>query len=202
MTTPNLDAIRHRWVAALAGYNMTIEYLKGADNKITDILSWVLQWLDPEAVTVLLNHAQTNNVPWAEANDPRVMAEHHKTEEEVILRAQQMARQDKRFWNLMNRDWVDTQMQDPVISQVIRWIRRPKTNKNTLDEFMKAKGVPEVDWQFYAQRQSDFILRDNLLFLNVTPANSMETMLVFIVPEKKQQATIDRCLVIKVETGP
>ena len=73
------------------------------------------------------------------------MAEHHKIEEEVILRAQQMVRQDKRFWNLMNRDWVDTQMQDLAISQVIKWIWRPKTNKSTLDEFMRAKGVPEVD---------------------------------------------------------
>ena len=54
MTTPNLDAIGHWWVATLAGYNMTIEYLKGANNKVVDILSWVPQWLDPEAVTVLL----------------------------------------------------------------------------------------------------------------------------------------------------
>ena len=121
------------------------------------------------------------------------MAEHHKVEEEVILRAQQMVRQDKRFRNLMNRDWVDTQMQDPVISQVIRWIQRPKTNKSTLDEFMRAKGVPEVDQRLYAQRQSDFILRDNLLFLNVTPANSTETMSVFVVPERKHQAAIDGC---------
>ena len=122
MTTPNLDVIGHWWVAALAGYNMTIEYLKGANNKVADILSWVPQWLDPEAVTVLLNHARTSDVPWAEVDDPRVMAEHQKIEEEVILWAQQMVRQDKRFRNLMNRDWVDTQMQDPVISQVIRWI--------------------------------------------------------------------------------
>ena len=55
MTTPNLDAIGHRWVAALAGYNMTIEYP---------------QWLDPEAVTILLNHARTSDVPRAEADDP------------------------------------------------------------------------------------------------------------------------------------
>ena len=155
MTTPNLDAIGHRWVAALAGYNMTIKYLKGADNKVADILSWVPQRSDPEVVTVFLNHARTSDVPWAEADDPRVMVEHHKVKEEVILRAQQMLRQDKHFRNLMNRDWVDTQMQDLVISQVIRWIQRPKTNKSTLDEFMRAKGVLEVDWWLYAQRQSD-----------------------------------------------
>ena len=193
MTTPNLDAIEHWWVATLAGYNMTIEYLKGADNKVADILSWVPQQLDLEAITVLLNHARTSDVPWAKADDPRVMAEHHKIKEEVILWAQQMIRQDKHFRNLMNRDWVDTQMQDPVISQVIRWIWRPKTNKNTLDEFMRAKEVLEVDQWFLPQRQSDFILRDNLLFLNVTPANSTETMSVFVVLERKHQSAIDGC---------
>ena len=41
MTTPNLDAIRHRWVAAMAGYNFEIEYVRGTDNKVTDTLSHV-----------------------------------------------------------------------------------------------------------------------------------------------------------------
>ena len=69
MTTPNLDAIGHWWVATLARYNMTIEYLKGADKKVADILSRVPQRLDPEAVTVLLNHARTSNIPRAEADN-------------------------------------------------------------------------------------------------------------------------------------
>ena len=109
-----------------------------------------------------------------------MMEEHQKIDQEVILWAHQMVRQDKCFQNLMNQDWVDTQMQDPVISKVIGWIQRPKMNKNTLDEFMKARGVLEVDRRFYAQRQSDFVLKDNLLFLNVTPANSTKS--VFVVP--------------------
>ena len=53
----------------------------------------------------------------------------------------------------MNWDWVDAQMQDPVISQVIGWIQQPKADKSTLYEFMRAKGMPKTDWQFYAQRQ-------------------------------------------------
>ena len=121
------------------------------------------------------------------------MAEHQKIDEEVILQAQQMVRHDKCFRNLMNWDWVDAQIQDPVISQVIGWIQWLKADKSTLDEFMRAKGMPETDRQFYAQRQSDFILRDNLLFLNVTLAKSTKTMLVFIVPERKRQAAIDGC---------
>ena len=53
LTTPNLDALGHRWVAALASYNMTIKYLKGSENKVADALSWIKTRLDPETVTEL-----------------------------------------------------------------------------------------------------------------------------------------------------
>ena len=39
LTTPNLDAIGHRWVATLASFDMSIEYLRGVDNKVADTLS-------------------------------------------------------------------------------------------------------------------------------------------------------------------
>ena len=39
MTTPNLDATGHWWVGSLANYNFKIEYLKGWDNLIADVLS-------------------------------------------------------------------------------------------------------------------------------------------------------------------
>ena len=123
MTAPNLGAIGHRLVAALAGYDMMIEYLKGSDNKVVDVLSSIPQCLDPETITMLLNHAQASNVPWAETDDPRVMEEHKKIDEDIILHAHQMVNHDKQFQNLMNQDWVQTQMQDPVISNVINWIR-------------------------------------------------------------------------------
>ena len=41
MTMPNLDAVGHRWVAAMAGYNFEIEYVCGMDNKVADTLSHV-----------------------------------------------------------------------------------------------------------------------------------------------------------------
>ena len=114
MTTPNLDAIGHWWVAAMAGYNMTIEYLKGTDNKVADLMSRVPEQLDPETVTILLNHARYSDVPRAEADDPQVMEEHQKIDEDVILRAHQLVKQDKHFRNLMNWNWVHSQMEDPV----------------------------------------------------------------------------------------
>ena len=39
MTTPNLDATRHRWVGALASYEFSLEYEKVSDNAAADALS-------------------------------------------------------------------------------------------------------------------------------------------------------------------
>ena len=156
----------------MAGYNMTIEYLKGTDNKVADLMSQVPEWLDLETVTVLLNHACNSDIPWAEADDPWVMEEHQRINKDVILRAHQLVKQDKHFRNLMNWNWVHSQMEDPVICLVIDWIWCPWANTNMLDEFMRTRSVPEVDQRYYAQRQKDFILKDNLLFLDITPSNS------------------------------
>ena len=84
LTTPNLDALGHRWVATLASYNMTIKNLKGSDNKEADALSWIETRLDPETVTELLNHAK-GGAPWAEAEDIRVIEEELRADQEVIL---------------------------------------------------------------------------------------------------------------------
>ena len=122
MTTPNLDATGHRWVATMAGYDMNIEYLKGIDNKVTDMMSRVPERLDLETVTVLLNHAQNSDVPQAETDDPWLMEEHQRISEDVVLRANQLVKLDKRFQNLMNRNWVLSQMNDPVLHYVVEWI--------------------------------------------------------------------------------
>ena len=96
MTMPNLDAVGHRWLAAMAGYNFEIKYICRTDNKVADALSHVGQRLDEEAVKELLdqgaikellNHAVRYGVPRAEADDPRVVEEHEKAEGEIIIQA-------------------------------------------------------------------------------------------------------------------
>ena len=54
MMMPNLDAMGHQWVNALAGFDFKIEYLKGTDNKVTDILSHVETRLDDATTKELL----------------------------------------------------------------------------------------------------------------------------------------------------
>ena len=39
ISTPNLDAMGHRWVSALAQFNFELEYQKGQDNIVADVLS-------------------------------------------------------------------------------------------------------------------------------------------------------------------
>ena len=143
MTTPSLDTIGHWWVVELAGFNMTIEYLKGIDNKVADVLSHILQCLDLEMVTVLLSHARASNIPWAEADEPQVM--------ECTARPMRMSSSVSTKW------------------------------------------------------QKDFILKDDLLFLKVTLANSLETVTVFIVPAGNARPPLmgaTEVLVIKAETIP
>ena len=39
MMTPNLNATGHQWVGALAWFNFKLEYQKGCDNTVADVLS-------------------------------------------------------------------------------------------------------------------------------------------------------------------
>ena len=124
LMTPNLDALGHRWVAALASYNMKLEYLKGSDNKVADALSRVsTQKLDEETITELLNYARNGGAPQAETANIHVIEEGECVDQEVIVRYTQIVKQHKNFQNLANQDWVTAQSKDPVIPHVIKWIQ-------------------------------------------------------------------------------
>ena len=84
--TPNLDALGHHYIAALAGYNMKLEYLKGSDNKVVDALSRVsMQKLDEETVTELLNYAWNSSTPRAQTANIHVIEEGKCVDQEVIV---------------------------------------------------------------------------------------------------------------------
>ena len=123
MTMPNLDAIGHRWVVAMAGYTFEIEYICGMDNKVTDALSHVgghldedtvKELLDQGTIKELLSHAVRYGVPRVEADDPRVTQEHEKTEGEVIIQACMLA-EKKNYKNLTDSQWVIAQRGDQAI---------------------------------------------------------------------------------------
>ena len=121
MTTPNLDAVGHKWVAAMAGYNFDIEYVCGTDNKVADALSHVGGRLDEEAVKELLdqgairellNHAVHYGIPRAEADNPRVVEEHKKAKGEIIIQVLMLAETKNNYQNLADSQWVVVQCGD------------------------------------------------------------------------------------------
>ena len=136
LTTPNLDALGHRWVAALAGYNMTIKYLKGSDNKVADALCRIETRLDPDSITELLNYAKAGAPARAETDDTRIIEEEERADQEVILWTVQLACQDKKFRNLRTEDWHQAQLMDPVIPHVLDWLRLPRNNQVKLKDFL------------------------------------------------------------------
>ena len=190
---PNLGALDHLWVVALAGYNMKLEYLKGSDNKVADVLSQVsTQKLDEETVTKLLNYAQNGSTPRAEMANIHVIEEGERVDQEVIVQYTQIVKQHRNFWNLANQDWVRGQSGDPIIPQVIKWIQWPRKDHRKLKEYL-VRVASDYEKHFYTAQQKEFILQYNLLYLQVTPTNSQDTAPVFVIPTADRQAAIDGC---------
>ena len=193
LTTPNLDTLGHRWVAALAGYNMKLEYLKGFDNKVADALSRVsTQKLDEETVTKLLNYARNSSTPRAETANIHVIEEGERVDQEVIVWYTQIVKQHRNFRNLANQDWVRTQSVDPIIPRVIKWIQRPRKDHRNLEEYLVGV-ASDYEKRFYAAQQKEFTLQDNLLYIQITPTNSQDMAPVFVILPADPQAAIDCC---------
>ena len=70
MMTPNLDATGHHWVKALAQFNFKLEYQKGRDNTVADILSQVTTQLDPDMVRSIFDGVALGAVHWAKVHGP------------------------------------------------------------------------------------------------------------------------------------
>ena len=200
-TTPNLDAVGHRWVAAMAGYNFEIQYVCGLDNKVANALSHIgghldeddiKELLDQSAIKELLSHAVRYGVPQAESDDPRVTQEHEKVEGEIIMQARMLVEMKRNYQNLADSQWVVAQRGDQAIRLIMDWLRRRKDDNHTLDQYLKHH-VPHAERHIYAAHQKDFLLRRNILYLRVMPKRSNEDVLAFVVPGLKRQAGIDGC---------
>ena len=113
-------------------------------------------------------------------------------DQEVIVWYTQIMKQHKNFQNLTNLNWVEAQRRDPVIPAVINWIKWPRGDKRTLAEYLNGV-ASEYEKHFYAARQKEFTVQDNLLYLQATPTNSQDSAPVFVVPTNDQQTAIDGC---------
>ena len=71
--------------------------------------------LDTDSVRELLSHASNPALPRAEMDDPRLMQEHTRQEQEIIMQAQMLEDSHLTMRNLADSHWIRAQQSEPVI---------------------------------------------------------------------------------------
>ena len=87
MTAPKLDATGHQWVGALAKFNFQLEYQKGQDNTVADVLSQITTHLGLEAVQAILDGPTLCASQRPEGEDPAMIEGDQEKEKEVPVAA-------------------------------------------------------------------------------------------------------------------
>ena len=120
MTTPNLNATGHRLIGDLTRFNFQLEYQKGHDNTIVDVLSQITTCLDPDMVRSILDGVTLGATHRAESHDPAVVEGDHDVEKEVHVTA---------GWVLVQMhvtDWTEAQREDSVLSMILDCLEAQK----------------------------------------------------------------------------
>ena len=113
ISIPNLDVMGHWWVGALAQFNFELEYQKGYDNTVADVLSWVTTWLDSDTVKSILDGVTLGTVHLAEVHDPAVVEGDHHMEQEIHVTA------GCALVQMHATDWAEAQKEDLMLNAVL-----------------------------------------------------------------------------------
>ena len=193
MSSPNLDAMGHRWVAALANFNMSLEYQKGTDNKVADCLSRVTERLDERSVKALIERAKAGEEGIrTEADDPQLAQEDERLDEEVVLHTKALIVRKVVFKNVADGHWVRAQKNDPALRHVCGWMTRPRENRQSLSEYLTGC-ISEADHLAYSHRQKNYVMKRNLLYVQTAAPGTQDQILALVVPANKRQAVLDGC---------
>ena len=68
-----------------------------------------------DSVCELLSHTKDPMVPRAETDDPRLMQEHARQEQEIIMQARMLEDSRVALWNLADSHWIVAQQSELVI---------------------------------------------------------------------------------------
>ena len=120
MMTPNLNATGHWWVGALVTLNFQLEYQKGHDNTVADLLRWVTTHLDPNTVRSILDGVTLGAAHQAHVHNPTVVEGDHGLEQEICVTA------GCALVQMQVTDWTEAQREDPVLSAVLDWLEVQK----------------------------------------------------------------------------
>ena len=120
LTTPNLDAMGHRWVGMLASFEFTLEYQKGADNVAADALSRVPICCNHEMGKSLLDGALVGAPGRGEAEaSEELLCEHVCLENEACVKVAKLT-------PMHIVDWGKAQEADAALAACCQWLNTCK----------------------------------------------------------------------------
>ena len=184
MTTSNLDVTGHRWVEALVKFNFWLEYQKGQDNAVADMLSQITAHLGPEAMWAILDGAILGASQRAEGEDPAMIKGNQEKEKEIWVTA---------GWVLVEMhvtDWALAQKEDPELDAVLQWLESKKKVdlRTLLGEYASSE-----EGQIIRRNCQNFTLLQDTLYLHSTSKGGNEDLLLFIVPKTHWTAALNGC---------
>ena len=177
---PNLDAMGHRWVGALALFQFELEYQKGTNNGATDALSWVPISHSQETVQSLLEGAIIGAANRGEAKaSEELLVEHERLSQEARVQVVKLE-------PMHIVDWEEAQEADAALARCRKWLH---LRKDTLlpwqDAFLKeclgAEAEIEQGKMFFRIHNS-LILSKGPMYMSTTPKGETEGVLAFVVP--------------------
>ena len=182
--TLNLNATSHWWVGALVWFNFELEYQKGHDNTVADMLSWVLTRLDPDAVRSILDGVAIGAAHQAEVHNPAIAKGDLNVEKEVHVASGHVLVQ------MHVTDWAKAQREDPMLSAVLDW---PKAQYKTDLKAHLAEYTPSEEGQMILRNWQNFVILQEVLYLCSMPKGKTEDLLLFVVPNAHRVAVLNEC---------
>ena len=173
---------------------------KGVGNN-TEKGTQPLMKVKKDAMNEIMERACFSHIPHTETDNLALVAKHEEFEEELNIQVATMVTEKHIKHNLMRLHWKSLQENDPIIQHVLKWKRRnnnkgAKKDKNadrwTLEQYLLMV-VNSHDTKAYGDRQKDFTLLNDMLFINDTPKGSTNMALLFVVPACKHQVALDLC---------
>ena len=184
MTTPNLDVTGHQWVGALVKFNFQLEYQKGQDNIVADVLSWITTHLSPEAIQSVLDGVTLGATQRAEGDDSSMVEGNHEIEKEVCFAAGQV------LVEMNDTNWAGAQREDPELDAVLHWLEpKKKIDLRTLLGEHASSEEGQILWRHC----QNFMVLQDAFYLCSMPKGENEDLLLFIVPKAHQTAALNRC---------
>ena len=184
---PNLDATGHRWVGALALFQIKLEYQKGINNGAADTLSWVPISHSWETVQSHQEGAIVGAVGRSEAKaSEELLEEHEHLSQEARVQAMKLE-------PMHIVDWGEAQEADAALATCRKWLHHRKDmplpwQDTFLKECLRVEAEMEQGKMFFHIHNS-LVLNKGLMYVSLTPKGETEGVLAFVIP-------VDQCRMV------